>query len=256
MPEERRRLLSRGDLWRIAWRSFALQASWSCRYRQNLGFAYALRPLLCRLRQRYPVWGEAAVQRALENFNTNPMLASYILGVVARLEEEGAACGRPSGEEISRLKAGLAGPLAALGDGFFWASWRPGCALLGMILAFRGSVWGALAFLLTYNLPHLFLRFWGVWQGYNRGVEVLKSIENYQIYDKIELVRWGFPWVLAGVVSSWSGRYVASGLETPVFWANAGLVLAGGWFLWRTKRPAAWLWLAVYAVGLGTAIIG
>ena len=69
-----------------------IQASWSFDRMQTLGFAYAMLPALRRL---YPNGDEltSRINLHLEYFNTQPYLASFILGAAVRLEE-----GRASGK--------------------------------------------------------------------------------------------------------------------------------------------------------------
>ncbi len=112
--------LKPGTLLAIAWRSFFLQACWNFQGMQNLGFAFAVRPLakaLCHSREE-----EAAfLKRHLDFFNTHPYCVSLILGVVARTEAEEAEKGTTS-DKANRLKAGMMGPLAALGELRAWRS--------------------------------------------------------------------------------------------------------------------------------------
>ena len=78
--------VSRWVLLRVFVRSLALQASWSFRGLQSLGFAYAMEPALERI---YPAAGDRrlALQRHLGFFNSNPVLAAAILGCAVRMEE-------------------------------------------------------------------------------------------------------------------------------------------------------------------------
>lgn len=169
----------------MAWRSLFLQGSWNYQRLQNLGFCYAILPALQQL-YRTPEARLAAVKRHLEFFNTHPYSASLILGVVARLEEKAAAEGEPDSLEPNRVKVGMMGPLAALGDAIFWAGLKPALALLGtavVLLSFprqmHWALWGPALFLGLYSLAHLALRVGGVFAGYHRGVEVVKDLRRF-----------------------------------------------------------------------------
>ena len=148
--------LSRGVLLRVFLRSLFLQASWNPQGMQNLGLAYALYPALERL---YPEQQalETAVRRHLVFFNTHPYVAAAIVGGVL-YHEQRIARGEEPPDKVVAFKAALMGPLAALGDGFFWLSLKPAtgavCAALVPVLA----AWAALLFLFLYNLVHLTLR--------------------------------------------------------------------------------------------------
>lgn len=148
--------LTRGVLLRVFLRSLFLQASWNPQGMQNLGLAYAIYPALEKL---YPERQalEAAVRRHLVFFNTHPYVAAAIVGGVL-YHEQRIARGEEPPDRVVAFKAALMGPLAALGDGFFWLSLKPAtgavCAALVPLLA----AWAAVLFLFLYNLVHLTLR--------------------------------------------------------------------------------------------------
>lgn len=148
--------LSRAVLLRVFLRSLFLQASWNPQGMQNLGLAYAIYPALERL---YPDKQalEEAVRRHLVFFNTHPYVAAAIVGGVL-YHEQRIARGEEPPDRVVAFKAALMGPLAALGDGFFWLSLKPAtgavCAALVPLLA----AWAAVLFLFLYNLVHLTLR--------------------------------------------------------------------------------------------------
>ncbi|ATB43632.1 PTS mannose IID component [Cystobacter fuscus] len=143
-------------LLRVFMRSLFLQASWNPQGMQNLGLAYAVYPALERL---YPEQRdlEAAVRRHLVFFNTHPYVAAAIVGGVLHHEQR-IARGEETPDKVVAFKAALMGPLAALGDGFFWLSLKPAtgavCAALVPVLA----AWAAVLFLVLYNLVHFWLR--------------------------------------------------------------------------------------------------
>jgi PTS system mannose-specific IID component len=167
-------LLSRGVLWRVFFRSLFLQASWNPQGMQNLGLAYALFPALERL---YPdkAAQEAAVRRHLVFFNTHPYVAAAIVGGVL-YHEQRIAQGEESPDRVVAFKAALMGPLAALGDGFFWLSLKPAvgavCAALVPVL----QAWAALLFLVLYNLVHLSLRGRLYWLGLSLGDRLVEAV--------------------------------------------------------------------------------
>ncbi len=136
---------------------------------QSLGFAYAMAPVLRRL---YP---DAALRASrlnlhMEYFNTQPYLASFILGAAARLEEERVS-GRNAAADVSGLKTTLAAPLGALGDSFFWGGLKPLAAVVAAALLLAGAWWAPLLFLLFYNIVHVGLRAGLLFLGYKSGGE-------------------------------------------------------------------------------------
>ena len=109
------------------WRSFPLQACFCYERMQNVGFAYQMVPALKKL---YPDKKEAseALKRHLAIFNTTPAIVSFITGAAIAMEEKFKKA-KDAGEEcdeesINAVKAALMGPLAGIGDSFFWGTFR------------------------------------------------------------------------------------------------------------------------------------
>src|SRR5512145_2536822 len=120
---EGRQLIRPLDMISVFFRSFLIQASWSFDRMQSLGFAFAMLPVLRRL---YPD-PEGFLDRLklhMEYFNTQPYLASFILGAAIRTEEDRAS-GRNRTADVSAIKNRLMAPLGALGDSFFWGALKP-----------------------------------------------------------------------------------------------------------------------------------
>jgi mannose/fructose/N-acetylgalactosamine-specific phosphotransferase system component IID len=178
------------DLVKVTSRSLYIQALFTAERQQGPGFAFALLPVIRRL---YAGSEERAraLGRHLGFFGTHPILAGYVLGVVARLEERRAR-GEPVDEgEIEHAKRALASPLAALGDPLFWVTLRPLAGLvgiLGMALLPLADPAGPdlrvlicpLLSLLTYNAVALPFRVAGVPRGYalaDDPVRLLRSLK-------------------------------------------------------------------------------
>jgi len=167
----------------VALRTFFLQTAWNFQRMQNLGFAFAVEPVI---RKVQPALADQAksIKRHLEFFVTHPYCASLILGVVARLEEESADSGGES-MDANQIKVGMMGPLAALGDTLFWATLKPALALVGVSLVLLtppGEMWpaaaGPIVFLALYSAAHLGLRLGGVFAGYRRGLDIIKDLRR------------------------------------------------------------------------------
>ncbi|HEY6911446.1 MAG TPA: PTS system mannose/fructose/sorbose family transporter subunit IID, partial [Myxococcales bacterium] len=170
----RARRVSRVALARVFWRSLFLQAAWTPRGMQNIGFAYAISPALDEL---YPDLAERAraAQRHLEFFNCHPYLAAAILGGAVRLEER-VASGEAPAQTVSSFKSALGPPFAALGDGFFWLALRPAAALAAAATVPILGVGAILVFLAAYNAVHLAARVWLFAVGYERAEGVVEAV--------------------------------------------------------------------------------
>lgn len=148
--------LPRGVKLHVFFRSFFLQASWNPQGMQNLGLAYALYPALKRLYPE-PERRMEAVRRHLVFFNTHPYVAAAIVGGCLHHEER-IARGEEGVEQVVAFKAALMGPLAAVGDGFFWLSLKPAVGAVCAALVPWLGAWAAVLFLVLYNLVHFTLR--------------------------------------------------------------------------------------------------
>jgi len=116
---------------------------------------------------------KSAAMRHFDFFNTHPYIANTIIALTLILENENVAAGEETkSQQIKSLKLHLGGPLAALGDTFFWARIKPFCGLIAAGYVFvRGFnnigyfLIPSLIFIFLYNMPHIFFRFFGFWLG-------------------------------------------------------------------------------------------
>lgn len=175
------------DLRSVFWRSFALQGAFNYERMQNIGYCYSMIPVIKRL---YPNKKDAslAITRHLEIFNTTPAIVPAILGISVAMEEENSNSPSFDGQSISAVKASLMGPLAGIGDSFFWGTIRVIAAGIGVSLAKEGSIFGPLLFLLIYNIPNILVRIFGLKFGYQLGVNSLDRIQKEGLMDKIMAV--------------------------------------------------------------------
>jgi len=159
---------------RVFWRCLFLQAAWNRRGMQNLGFAYAIDPAL---RALYPDASrrEEALGRHLRFFNCHPYMAAAILGGAIHHEER-VAEGAEAGFQPLQYKQTLQGPLAALGDGFFWTALRPFFGALAALGALVAGWPAILAAVLVYNGIHLWLRIRLFRAGYEKGDAIVPEI--------------------------------------------------------------------------------
>lgn len=173
-----RRRVGWSTLLRVLWRSFFFQAAVNFERMQNVGFAFCIMPALTRLYQGEEL--KRAMARHLEFFNSHPYMADALLGATVRLEEEIAAGAAPP-ERVQVFKTSMMGPLAAIGDSFFWASLKPFAASLGVACVLVDLTWAPLVFLLLYNMFHLTLRVFGLWAGYRMGDRVFEKLYRFDL---------------------------------------------------------------------------
>lgn len=175
------------DLLGVFWRSFFIQASWSYDRMQSLGFAFALIPVLRRL---YPDKREYAERLAahMDYFNTQPYLASFIIGAAARMEED-RATGKDPDADAGEVKRSLMAPLGALGDSFFWGSLKPLAATVSVAALFAGVWWAPLLYLALYNAVHIGFRGGLIFAGYGLRGDVVALMARFNFAKSARLFK-------------------------------------------------------------------
>ena len=246
------------DLLGLFWRSFFIQASWSYDRLQSLGFAFAFLPVLRRL---YPDREAFSARLAshMEYFNTQPYLASFVLGAAAKAEEEHAS-GRKTAVEVMELKKTLMAPLGALGDSFFWGSLKPFAAAVAVALLLAGNWWAPLLFLVLYNIVHVGLRLSLVFVGYSTEGDAVALLSRYNFtrlarrYKVLSLFLIG---CIIGTISLWDAEFRPQVPFSPSLLAASGLVLTLGMTaLLRLGASPVNLMLGLAAVCLALALGG
>ena len=171
----------------VFWRSFALQGAFNYERMQNVGYMYAMLPVIKKL-YRNKEDQAAAITRHLEIFNTTPAVVPTIMGISAAMEEENANNPAIDVQSINAVKASLMGPLAGIGDSIFWGTVRIIAAGIGVSIAKDANLFGPLLFLVLYNLPNILVRIFGLKLGYQVGVNSLDRIQKEGLMDKIMAV--------------------------------------------------------------------
>lgn len=247
-PRLRKRTLAQ-----VFFRSLFLQASWNPRGMQNLGLAYALFPAL---RELYPdaAAQTAAVQRHLTAFNTHPYAAAAILGGVL-FHEQRIARGEESPERVATFKGSLMGPLAALGDGFFWLSLRPAVgAFCAAMVPFLG-VWSAPLLLVLYNAVHLTFRARLFAQGLSLGDRLVEALARANLPTHGARLR-TVAAASSGALTAWLA--IAFGAGQGGEWAAVlagGCLALGGLSYWLVARGVS-RYLVLYAGTALAAVVG
>ncbi len=123
----------------LFWRSFFLQTGWNFAKYQNLGLAFVMMPFLRKLYKQDKQDLPSLVERYLEVFNTQPTMASFCFGALARQEERMAqaktlADFRERLSEWNNLKRSLSITTASLGDRLFWGTLKPFTLVLAIFI--------------------------------------------------------------------------------------------------------------------------
>ncbi len=233
------------------WRCLFLQAAWNRRGMQNLGFAYAIEPAL---RELYadPPHREEALRRHLGFFNCHPYMAAAIVGGAIHHEEKVASGAEPDAQPF-RYKQTLQGPLAAVGDGFFWTALRPffgAVAAVGALLVGWPAIVAALA---VYNVVHLVLRGGLFLAGYRDGDAIVADVAKLGLPVLADRLR-GAGAALCGVAAA-AVVVRSAALSGAAAGALAALSAALGYAaLARGARLLPTAYVAVLA-GIGAALV-
>ncbi len=169
--------ISKKDLNRVFWRSFQMEFSWNYERQMNLAYCYAMIPILKKLYKKKEDLA-AALQRHLEFFNTTPHIVTFILGISTAMEEENTDQEDFDPATINNIKASLMGPLAGIGDSFYWGTLRLIATGIGTSLALKGNILGPILFLLIFNIPHITIRYLLTGWGYKLGTGFLSKIQK------------------------------------------------------------------------------
>lgn len=185
-PEEQEHLLDKGTLRTIFFKSFGLEGPFIYSRLQAIGWCRSMLPAIERL---YASDEDrcAAINRHLEFFNSNPEFSTFIMGISASMEEQNALDKGFDTASINSVKAGLMGPMAGIGDSFWWGIVKTVASGIGCQFAMQGNVLGPILFLLVFNIPHWVVRYILTFKGYELGHRVLEMMTENGIIEKITL---------------------------------------------------------------------
>lgn len=170
-----------------------LQCCWNFKGMQHFGCLTALRPALKRLYRD----GEyiEAERRQGQFFNTHPYFAPICVGVVVKLEEELRAGSFTKPEMIPILKNRMSGPLAAVGDAYFWETLRPALSSLAVFAVYlfgagtETTVVILAGLLAAYILPVELIRWQGFNWGYEHGLAVVDVLKKRDFHGSMRRIR-------------------------------------------------------------------
>ena len=228
-------------------RSFLLQASWNFEQMQGLGALFVLSPLLQNLYRGEDL--QQACARHLSYFNTHPFVAPLILSGLAQLEANSATA-----EEVDEFRQLLMAPCAAMGDAFFWGGVRPLAAVLAMFFAIQDSLLAPVVLLVTFNIPHLLVRFVGFAKGSELGEEVVDFLARCRLPDLAIRLKQG-TLILLGVLCAGLTHSTLDFTRLPWDWGwvVVPVVFSLGWLARQRLSP---LLLALLLVAVILALPG
>ena len=180
-----REKLTKKDLMTVFWRSFAIMGSMCYERLQGLGYAWSLFPCLKKIYRDNQAKLKDALSRHMAAFNCATAPIPFIMGITLAMEEQNAEQEDFDTSAISTIKVALMGPLAGIGDAFFWGVFRVVSAGIGVSFALNGSPLGAILFLILYNTPNILCRYFGLFLGYREGSALLERWTSSGMLDRV-----------------------------------------------------------------------
>lgn len=255
-------------------RSTFLLGSFNFERMQSIGFAVSMIPAIKRFYTKKEDQAEA-LTRHLEFFNTQPWVASSIMGVTAAMEREKAAGNDIDEAAITNVKVGLMGPLAGVGDPIFWGTARIVLAALGASLAVTGNILGPLLFFFGLTAIRWATRWYGFKYGYEKGTQIVTEAGGNTLQKITQGASVMGLFVMGALVYRWTSVNIPLPLTSYKNQAGAtvdvtvqsvlndllpGLASLGLCFLcmWLLKKKinAIWLIFALFAVGILGSYLG
>lgn len=176
--------ITRKDFWNILFRSLPLDASWNYERQQHLAWSYTM----CYVTRKLYVDKDdisRALNRHLEFMAITPHISPLLYGIVTSMEIENAY--NPDFDETSivAVKSSLMGPLAGIGDSFFWGTLKTIAAGISISLAQQGNAIAPLLFILIINVPALFSRYYGLKYGLEYGAKLFSDSRSKKLFGEI-----------------------------------------------------------------------
>lgn len=171
------------ELKSVFWRTFFTMSTINYERFQNLGFTFAIAPVLRKLYTQKEQMTQA-LQRHVKMYNSHPWMLNPIMGTVIALEEKHAS-GEDMEETINSVKVGLMGPFAGIGDSLIWGTIRPILLGIGASMALQGSILGPILFLIIWNILNFGFRYYSLFYGYKTGTNMLREMKQTNIIQKV-----------------------------------------------------------------------
>ncbi|AZP04880.1 PTS system mannose/fructose/sorbose family transporter subunit IID [Jeotgalibaca ciconiae] len=170
--------LTKKELMSVYLRHYQLLGCFNYERQMSTGFGWAMTPVIKKLYSNNEEKLKEGFKRHLEFFNCATTTSPFILGISCAMEEQYANSeeGEFEVSSINSVKAALMGPLAGIGDSFFWGTFRVIGVGIGAPLAIQGNILGPLLYFLINVIPSELIRWFGFKAGYKGGSEFLTKI--------------------------------------------------------------------------------
>lgn len=179
------------DFVRVIFRSFFIQAVWNYQSMLSIGFCYAIIPIGKKLFKDKQERKEF-LKRHLNFFNAHPYFSTFAIGAAAKIEEEILESNQRDYSKLVQLKNAMIGPLGAIGDQLVWAIVKPASMLAGVVgvlilREYSDKIIFLIVMGLVYNIPHIYIRYFGLVSGYEMGFKIYKilNLDRFLVIKKL-----------------------------------------------------------------------
>lgn len=176
--------ITKKDFWTVYFRSLTLDSSWNYERMQNIAYAYAMSPIIRRLYKNKKDRKDA-LERHLEFMSVTPHISTLLFGISGAMEEENSKNSNFNPSSINAVKSSLMGPIAGVGDSFFWGTLKVIASGIAISLATQGNILGPILFLLIINIPHFILRYICLDKGFKYGAKFFNDIGDSGLIQKV-----------------------------------------------------------------------
>jgi PTS system mannose-specific IID component len=158
---------------------------------QNVGLVFILKPFFDKI---YTVQERKrdALLRHISYFNTQPYMVGVIIGEVVDMETKILESDDINKQNeiicnMNRFKNNISGPLAAIGDSFFYGELRPMLSFLSIfIMVIFASkqpeyiILAPIVFIILYNIIHLGARISFMYEGFKYAGKSIKILVHFK----------------------------------------------------------------------------
>lgn len=177
-------LITKKDFWQTFFRSCTLDSAWNYERQQNLMYCFMMIPILKRLYTNKKDMAEA-LKRHLEFVSCTPHIVTLLLGILGAMEEENYKNKDFDSSSISAVRTSLMGPMAGIGDSFFWGTLLTIATGIAVSFSNQGSIIGPISFILLINVPGFLARYYCLRLGFKYGIKFFGNLSDSGVLEKI-----------------------------------------------------------------------